>query len=76
MLVVSDTTTLTNLIKIDLIHLVQKLYGKITIPQSVYDELAEVSANKNFLKRAKWISVTMVRHDLSGLSTKASNLFP
>lgn len=61
MLVVSDTTTLTNLIKIDLIHLVRKLYGRITIPQAVYDELIEVSANEKFLKVANWISVEQVK---------------
>ena len=46
MVVVSDTTTITNLLKIDLLHLVQKLYREIIIPQAVYDELAKIPVQK------------------------------
>jgi len=62
MLVISDTTTITNLLKIDLIHLVQKLYGKIVIPKAVYDELIVISKQEEFFKTAKWIVIKEVKN--------------
>ena len=39
MIVVSDTTPLISLLKIDKVYLLEKLFGKILIPQAVFDEL-------------------------------------
>ncbi|MBE9070041.1 DUF3368 domain-containing protein [Leptolyngbya cf. ectocarpi LEGE 11479] len=39
MIVVSDTSPITNLAAIDHLHLLQQLYGSILIPVAVYDEL-------------------------------------
>lgn len=39
MIVVSDTTAISNLIRIGEIRLLTILYGKILIPKTVYDEL-------------------------------------
>ncbi|MBQ2592703.1 MAG: DUF3368 domain-containing protein [Candidatus Riflebacteria bacterium] len=39
MIVISDTTPIISLIKIDKLFLLQKLFGKVIIPQAVYDEL-------------------------------------
>lgn len=39
MIVVSDTTPLILLLKIDKVYLLEKLFGKILIPQAVFDEL-------------------------------------
>ncbi len=39
MIVVSDTTPLISLLKIDRIGLLEKLFGQVLIPQAVYDEL-------------------------------------
>ena len=38
MIVVSDTTTVISLLKIDRIGLLEKLFGQVLIPQAVYDE--------------------------------------
>lgn len=61
MVVVSDTTTITNLLKIDLLHLVQRLYREIIIPQAVYDELAKIPSQKKLLKQTNWIRVRQVK---------------
>ena len=39
MIVVSDTTPLISLLKIDRIGLLEKLFGQVLIPQAVFDEL-------------------------------------
>ena len=38
MMVVSDTTPVNYLILIDQIHLLRELYGRVVLPQAVYDE--------------------------------------
>lgn len=39
MIVVSDTTPLISLLKIDRIDLLEKLFGQVLIPHAVFDEL-------------------------------------
>ena len=39
MIVVSDTTPLISLLKIDCIDLLEKLFGQVLIPQAVFAEL-------------------------------------
>lgn len=39
MIVVSDTTPLISLLKIDRINLLEKLFGQVLIPQAVFNEL-------------------------------------
>lgn len=39
MIVVSDTTPLISLLKIDRLDLLEKLFGTVLIPQAVFDEL-------------------------------------
>ena len=38
MIVVSDTSVITNLVQIDQLTLLKDLFGNIVIPQKVYDE--------------------------------------
>ena len=49
MIVVSDTTPLISLMKINQLHLVKDLYGEIVIPEAVYNEL---TTNEKFSKEA------------------------
>ena len=53
MIVVSDTTPLISLLKIDCIDLLEKLFGQVLIPQAVFDEL---SVNERFKLEADQIS--------------------
>ena len=41
MIVVSDTTPLISLLKINRIDLLEKLFGDVLIPQAVFDDQAE-----------------------------------
>ena len=53
MIVVSDTTPLISLLKIDCIDLLEKLFGQVLISQAVFEEL---TADKRFKLEADQIS--------------------
>ncbi|WP_461878363.1 DNA-binding protein [Fusicatenibacter sp.] len=55
MIVVSDTTPLISLLKINRIDLLEKLFGDVLIPQAVFDEL---TANERFQLEANRIRQT------------------
>lgn len=44
MIVVSDTTPLISLLKIQRLDLLEKLFGQVFIPQAVFDELTAEEA--------------------------------
>ncbi len=52
MIVISDTTPIISLMKADCLELLQKLYGKVLIPEAVYRELTE---NPSYAQEAKII---------------------
>lgn len=61
MIVVSDTTPIISLLKIDQINLLESLFGEVIVPRAVYDELtvntlfsneAELIKNCSFIKIA------------------------
>jgi predicted nucleic acid-binding protein len=52
MIIVSDTTPLRYLIEIEETHILHALYGKIIIPQKVFDEL---QGQKTPLKVVRWV---------------------
>lgn len=65
MIVISDTTPIITLLKIDRLDLLQKLFGKIIIPEAVYRELTSNSQFPDEVERitgAAYIKVVDV-HD-------------
>lgn len=65
MIVVSDTTPLISLLKIDRIDLLEKLFGQVLIPQAVFDELTTDNRFKfeaDQIKRGQFIKVKAVRN--------------
>lgn len=61
-LIVSDTSPVTNLIKIGLLSLLRDVYGKIIIPRSVYEELCEIESQKQLLDRQTWIQIATAQN--------------
>jgi predicted nucleic acid-binding protein len=39
MIIVADTTSISELAKVNYLNLLPKLFGRVIIPQGVYDEL-------------------------------------
>ncbi|MBC3793613.1 putative nucleic acid-binding protein [Spirosoma sp. LMG 31447] len=42
MLVISDTSPITNLIQIGHLDLLRQVFGQVILPRTVYDELGEL----------------------------------
>ena len=61
MIVVSNTSPLTNLIQIGKADLLRVLYGEIIIPSAVATELSRIRTQQLFLRKAKWIKVEQVK---------------
>lgn len=57
MIVVSDTTTITNLIHLNKLLLLKELYKEILIPKEVYNELCYLPTQKIELDSQDWILV-------------------
>ena len=57
MIVVSDTSVITNLAQIDRLELLQNLYDRIVIPSHVRDELMRHERTENLFQQRDWIDV-------------------
>jgi hypothetical protein len=63
MIVVSDTSAITNLIQIDHLWLLREVYQNIIIPQAVYDELVSDTKNKLIIESLSWIKIKEVKEN-------------
>ncbi len=61
MIVVSNTSPLSNLIQIGQVELLHSLYQEIIIPSSVASELSRIRNHQRILKKTKWIKVEQVK---------------
>ena len=64
MIVVSDTTPLISLLKINHLDLLERLFGEVLIPQAVFDELTSderFSSEANQIEDSEFIVVTPIR---------------
>lgn len=65
MIVVSDTTPLISLLKIDRVDLLERLFGQVLIPQAVFDELTideRFNLEADQIKRKQFILVKAVQN--------------
>ncbi|MFB2770292.1 DUF3368 domain-containing protein [Pelatocladus sp. BLCC-F211] len=63
MIIISDTSVITNLAAIDHLHLLPKLYDQVKIPEAVYRELTDVEPpvpGTLEVQSASWIEVKRV----------------
>jgi predicted nucleic acid-binding protein len=68
MIVISDTTPILSLIKIDRLKILEELYKKIIIPKAVYDELIiniDYQDEIDIIKRCNFIQIENVEENLS-----------
>jgi uncharacterized protein len=71
-IVISDTSAITNLAAIHQLHLLPQLYGQVTIPEAVYGELVEVDPpvpGTLEVQTVPWLNVVQVsnRHAVEQL---------
>lgn len=55
MIVVSDTSPITNLITVGHIDLLREIFTKVIIPPAVFEEVCQIPANRNVLSGLDWI---------------------
>ncbi len=66
MIIVSDTTPISELAKVNYLNLLPKLFGKVVIPQGVYDELTTGQHPAALLvKKLSWLNVIAVYNKLA-----------
>ncbi len=65
MIVISDTTPIISLLKAEHLELLEKLYGKVLVPEAVYKELTENPVyfkEAKIIKSANYLSVVSVEN--------------
>lgn len=62
MIVVSDTSPITNLIQIGKLDLLKQIFGEIIIPQKVFEELSIYEEHKDILTQQDWIKIEAVNN--------------
>lgn len=60
MIIVSDTSPVTNLIRVDHLFILQQLFRKLIIPKAVYEELCEIPAQQKIIGEQNWITIAPV----------------
>jgi len=60
MIVISDTSVITNLIQLDQLSLLQQLFGDIILPQKVFDELSKVPDQIDIIEKTNWIEIKQI----------------
>jgi uncharacterized protein len=64
-IIVSNTSPISNLAKVGQLDLIQQIYGKVLIPQAVYKELLDERAGEvviTAVKSAIWLQVEVVQN--------------
>lgn len=62
MVIISDTSPISNLMHIELIHLLQYLYSEVIIPVAVYEALSVIPQQKSIIDQQNWISIRSVEN--------------
>ena len=60
MIIISDTSPITNLIQLDKLDLLQRLFSDIIIPNEVYEELVVYENHRIIIESIDWITVISV----------------
>ena len=61
MIVVSDTSNISYLIQLDLLSLLEKLYGEVFIPEAVYQELSAMPTQISIVDQIGRINIQQVQ---------------
>jgi predicted nucleic acid-binding protein len=66
MIVISDTSPLNYLILIEYVHVLPELYGRVVIPQGVFDELQRPST-PDLVRGAQWSAIEKLAREAAGM---------
>jgi predicted nucleic acid-binding protein len=60
MIVISDTSVITNLIQLDQLSLLRQLFRDIILPQKVFDELSKIPDQVDLIEKTNWIEIKQI----------------
>lgn len=60
MVIISDTSVITNLIQLNELSLLENLFGRVIIPEKVYIELGKLLAQKKIIDESNWIEIRAI----------------
>ena len=63
MIVVSDTSPISNLLQIGEIELLRRIFDKIVIPTQVFAEICRIESHKEFLIKQDWIETAPLSNE-------------
>ncbi|MEM6840720.1 MAG: DUF3368 domain-containing protein [Bacteroidota bacterium] len=63
MVIVSDTSIITNLIQVDHLEFLQDIFGEIVIPAQVFEELSKVPGQLEIIENTEWIEVKTIANE-------------
>lgn len=63
MIVISDTSAITNLYQVGYLEILKDLYGEITVTPGVRRELYKVEEQQDFLESTNWIKTAYPKND-------------
>lgn len=61
MLIISDTSPITNLIQVGKLDILEQVFGQIIIPEKVYEELSVYEKQREAIENRNWILVKKVK---------------
>lgn len=60
MIVVSDTSPISNLLQIGEIDLLRRIFHKIVVPTEVFAEICQIENHKEFLLKQNWVETAAI----------------
>lgn len=60
MIVISDTSVISNLIQLGHISLLKQLFGQVIIPEAVFNELSKISNQIEILNEFDWVEIITI----------------
>ncbi len=57
MIVVSDTSPVTNLIQLGHLQLLHQIFGVVVLPEAVFEELCQIPEQKTVIEQQEWIFI-------------------
>lgn len=60
MIIISDTSVITNLIQVAHLEILEKLFKRVVIPQKVCDELLRIKGRANLFQSNSWLEIKQV----------------
>lgn len=63
MIIISDTSIITNLIRLDQLSLLEKVFVHVLIPEKVFSELSKVSSQIPIIERVSWLEIRSISNN-------------